>query len=195
MFVLIKPILIVCLLVSITLSASSQTVAHSASFHSDEIFIAPSYFHFSDKDNNFGAEGGTLEYTHRTSETLGLTLDLGYYTNSKSETDLKRTNNLFTITAGVTYIPRIFGKDSKLELLTHGLIGMVNYKTKIEQSIGTSKINKGGFSFNLGAALNYQVNNKMDWRILQADYIPTFFFNNTQSNYRLSTGLTFKWGY
>jgi len=194
MFVLKKLFIIFYLLGLITVSASSQTVAHSPTFHSDEIFIAPSYFHFSDKDDAFGAYGGTLEYTHRTSETLGLTLDLGYYTNTKNETDLKSTNNLLTITAGVTYIPRIFGNDSKLELLTHGLIGMVNYKAKLEQSIGTSKISKGGFCFNLGAALNYQISRKMDWRILQADYIPTFFFNSTQSNYRLSTGLTFKWG-
>ena len=192
---MLKSFVVICLLGSISLSASSQTVAQTNTFHSDEIFIAPSYFHFSDKDNNFGAYGGTLAYTHRTSETLGLTLDLGYYTNTKNETDLKRTNNIFTITAGLTYIPQIFGKNSKLELLTHGLVGMVNYKAKLEQSIGTSKINKGGFSFNLGAALNYQISNKLDWRIFQADYIPTFFFNTTQNNYRFSTGLTFKWGY
>ena len=187
------------LLLLMNFSASAQTPVVRRDtpptiVRSDEIFVGPSYLHFGDKDADFGAFGGTLEYTHWTSEKFGLTLDVGYYAHTEKETNLEQKNHIFTLSAGATYIPKLFGANSKLDLLTHALLGMVNYKTKLDIGVsGEDELSRGSFSFNLGAALNCYLSDKLDLRIIEADYIPTFFFSNTQNNFRLSTGLSFKW--
>jgi hypothetical protein len=161
----------------------------------DEFFTGPSYLHFDDKQESFGAYGGTLNYTHWTNSKFGLTIDLGYYTKSEKDNNFKQNNNFFTIGVGVSYKPKVFGGGSKFGLNTHALLEMFNYNSKIELSgIGETKSTRSSLGANLGASLEYRLNSKFDLRLLQVDYMPTFFGEGTQNNVRVSTGLELKFG-
>jgi Outer membrane protein beta-barrel domain len=63
--------------------------------------------------------------------------------------------------------------------------------------IGGAHTNVGGvgdssFSMALGAGIDSRIYPGFDWRIIQIDYLPTYFFGQTQHNARLSTGLVFR---
>lgn len=45
------------------------------------------------------------------------------------------------------------------------------------------------FSLALGAGIDTEIIHGLYWRVFQADYIPTYFFNQTQHNVRISTGI------
>ena len=161
----------------------------------DEFFAGPSYLHFDDKEESFGAVGATLSYTHWTNSKFGLTLDAGFYTKTEKEDDFKQKSNLFSIGVGVSYKPKLFGGISKLDLTTHALIGMMNYTTKVELSgVGENKVSRSSISANLGADISYRLTSKIDLRLLEIDYMPTFFGDGTQNNYRVSTGVEIKFG-
>jgi hypothetical protein len=66
--------------------------------------------------------------------------------------------------------------------------------------IGGAHSNWGGatstsFAMALGAGIDsriYEGSPSVDWRIIQMDYIPTYFFGHTQNNVRITTGLVFR---
>jgi hypothetical protein len=66
--------------------------------------------------------------------------------------------------------------------------------------IGGAHANWGGatstsFAMALGFGIDSRIvasNPGIDWRIIQFDYIPTYFFGRTQNNARVSTGLVFR---
>lgn len=162
-------------------------------FH--EFFVGPSYLHFGDKEVKFGAYGATLEYTYPLSTKVGLMIDGGYYQQTDKEDDFKQKNSIYTLSGGISYKPNLFGINSKLDLSTHALLGVANYKVKSEfGGSGSTSNSETSLSANLGVALNYKLNNKFDIRLMQVDYIPTFFAEATQNNYRLSVGLEMNFG-
>jgi len=161
----------------------------------DEFFVGPSYLHFGDKEQSFGAYGGTISYTHNLNSKFGLTIDAGYYTKTDKQDDYKQKNNIFTIGAGLTYKPNLFGMNTKLDFASHAYIGMMNYKSKVEiGGVGYGDESKSVLSANLGVSLSYKLNNKIDLRLLQVDYIPAFLSDGTQNNYRVSAGVEINLG-
>jgi hypothetical protein len=48
------------------------------------------------------------------------------------------------------------------------------------------------FSTAIGGGIDAKVGHGLSWRIIQGDYVMTQFFNNTQNNGRLSTGIVFR---
>lgn len=164
-------------------------------YYRNEFFIAPSYLHFGDKDYHIGAYGGSLGYTYKVSPKLGLTIDLGYYgkTQTDSLSDEKTKYSIYTFGLGLNYYPNLFGSNSKLGLSTHAYMGIMKLKSEFELGGSTYSTDKSSFCPNLGAALNYNLNAKWEIRLIQADYMPTFFFSGTQNNYRLSVGLGLRW--
>ena len=160
----------------------------------DEIYIIPGYMGFGDKNTKFGAIGVGIGYTKTISSSVGLTIDAGYYTHTQKDNYYKETSSLLNITAGVTYLPGSANNNKKrLSFSTHVLAGISSYtqKTKSPNS-NTVSTNNISFHANVGAALNLKLNRNFSIRLLQADYAPTFFFNTTQHNFRLSAGLVYK---
>jgi opacity protein-like surface antigen len=48
------------------------------------------------------------------------------------------------------------------------------------------------FAMAIGGGMDYDLNEKFSWRILQADYLLTRFGSSTQNNARLSTGIVYR---
>ncbi|HYJ37866.1 MAG TPA: outer membrane beta-barrel protein, partial [Chitinophagaceae bacterium] len=160
----------------------------SAQTFRSSLFGGPSYLHFGDQNTKFDGFGATLNYTYPLGKKVGLTIDGGYYMHIDKQGDFKESNNIFTLHGGISYNPKFFGSGSKLGLSTHALLGIANWKTKVEFPGGENKESETSFSANLGASLDYKLNSKFDLRLLQVDYIPTFFREDTQNNYRVSVG-------
>lgn len=62
--------------------------------------------------------------------------------------------------------------------------------------VGGAHFSGGGasdtsFSTAIGGGIDAKVGHNLTWRIIQGDYIMTQFFNDTQHNARLSTGIVF----
>ena len=65
--------------------------------------------------------------------------------------------------------------------------------------VGGSHGSQGSFSdtvlaFALGGGLDIRLSHRIAFRLLQADYLGTRYASQTQSNFRLSTGLVFHFG-
>jgi hypothetical protein len=63
--------------------------------------------------------------------------------------------------------------------------------------IGGAHFSGGGasdtsFSTAIGGGIDAKVGHNLSWRIIQGDYVMTQFFNDTQHNARLSTGIVFR---
>ena len=160
----------------------------------DEIFITPGYLHFGDKSTKLGTIGVGLGFTKTISPSIGLTLDAGYYIDTKKDNGYKDISSLLNVTAGITYTPGKANNSKKgLSFSTHVLAGISSYTQKSKSpNSNTVSTNNISFHANAGAALNLNLNRHFALRLLQADYAPTFFFNTVQHNFRLSAGLVYK---
>jgi hypothetical protein len=161
----------------------------------DEVYIIPGYIGFGDKNTKFGAIGVGIGYTKMISKSVGLTIDGGYYTHTKSENGYKDISNLLNATAGITYVPGGVSNKKGLSVSTHVLAGISNYTQKSKSpNFPTFTNSELSFHLNIGAALNLKLNKHFNIRLLQADYAPTFFYNTTQHNYRISAGVGYNIG-
>jgi hypothetical protein len=156
----------------------------------DELYIMPGYLHFGDKSTKFSSIGGAVGYTKYISPSVGLTLDAGYYTHTEKDNSFKETSGLLNITAGITYLPgNQLKSHSGFTVSTHAMASISSYMQKSTYAGNSYSNNDVSFHFNVGAALNMKLNQSLGIRLLQADYAPTFFYNTTQHNFRLSAGI------
>jgi hypothetical protein len=73
---------------------------------------------------------------------------------------------------------------SKVSPFAHVLLGGAHFSAG---GIGNSS-----FAMAIGGGMDYEINQKFSWRIIQGDYLMTRFFSQTQNNGRLSTGIIFR---
>ena len=62
--------------------------------------------------------------------------------------------------------------------------------------LGGAHVSSGGFgdtafAMGIGAGIDARIAGPLNWRIIQGDYLPTWFGNSRQNNVRLSTGIVF----
>lgn len=89
----------------------------------------------------------------------------------------------------IMYGPRFAYRKSKLVTPSaHALFGA------IRGSPGFDGISKSNFRFVLGVGgeIDIRISDKVAFRLVQADYMPTRFMNVRQDNIRFSTGLVFR---
>ena len=73
---------------------------------------------------------------------------------------------------------------SKVSPFAHVLLGGAHFSA--------GGIGDTAFSMAIGGGMDYQVNDRFSWRIIQGDYLMTRFFGDTQNNGRLSTGIIYR---
>jgi hypothetical protein len=73
---------------------------------------------------------------------------------------------------------------SKVSPFAHVLLGGAHFSA--------GGVGDTAFSMAIGGGMDYQVNDRFSWRIIQGDYLLTRFFGNTQNNGRLSTGIIYR---
>lgn len=158
-----------------------------------EFYLIPGYLHFGDNNQKFGSFGASVGYTKYLNSSFGLGIEGGYYLHSEKDNSYKQTYGLLNITAGINY--KFLSKqstDSKIELVAHAMAGISRYSQKTTFGSNSNSTSEISFHLNLGASINYKLNDWWTVRILQADYGPTFFYDATQHNFRISAGIVRK---
>ena len=80
--------------------------------------------------------------------------------------------------------PRVSASVGKFRPFAHALFGAAHIS---ESATGFSDSNTS-FAYTLGGGIDYRLISLLGWRV-QADFLQTRFFSNTQNNVRISTGL------
>jgi len=122
---------------------------------------------------------------------LGVSLEGGYYKHTDKQDNYEQKSSLYHITGGVSYQFNNLSKEGELYINSHVMLGISRLSDEVTSGTTTNHNKENSFHFNIGASLNKRINSYFLWRVLQADYAPTFYYDATQHNYRLSTGLVF----
>jgi len=161
----------------------------------DETYFMPGYLNFGEKNNKFGGIGIGVGYEKKISTGFGIGIDAGVYIKTEKQEDVKHTETLFPITGGVSYTP---GKApvprNGLSFSSHLYAGLMIYKQRVVVSGEGIGETLNSFCLNAGASLNLNLSRLLTIRLLQADYMPTFFGDETQHNFRAGAGLVLKLG-
>lgn len=73
---------------------------------------------------------------------------------------------------------------SRVSPFAHVLLGGAHF------SVGG--FGDSAFAMAIGGGMDYEINQRFSWRIIQGDYLLTKFGNDTQNNGRISTGVVFR---
>jgi outer membrane immunogenic protein len=135
----------------------------------------------------FSLVGASSTFVWNASERYSGVVDVGY----QRSTNINSTGNslgLMTYMAG----PRISFRGRKYTLFGQALAGGVR-----ANSNGLYN-NASGFAGSAGGGLDFQLTQRLSWRILQADYLLTRVpngSNDIQNNIRLTTGIVLRLGW
>ncbi|MGA9884137.1 MAG: hypothetical protein WBQ34_10500 [Candidatus Acidiferrales bacterium] len=139
-----------------------------------QVFGGYSYMHIGD-DPSLNTNGWEFSGQYNFSEWLGGVADFdGHYGTSQG---FNRNTHAFLFGPQISWPARV-------SPFAHLLIGGAH--TNWGGATSTS------FAMALGAGIDSRVFPGVDWRIIQMDYIPTYFFGHTQNNVRVSTGIVFR---
>jgi opacity protein-like surface antigen len=121
--------------------------------------------------------GWEASATYNWNKWLGITADVdGHYCCSGTD------QNLYDFLFG----PQINLGHGKLSPYVHGLVGVGHGSA--------GGFSENAFAFALGGGVDWNIHKRWGWRVVQADYLGTHFASYTQNNFRLSTGLVFRFG-
>jgi len=155
----------------------------------DQGYILPGYLHFGDNNTKFGTFGVSLGYTKSISTHLGVTIETGIHVKSEKDGDIKQTEQLIHATGGITYTagpPK--GPQGGLTFNAHLMGGLMSYTQKLKYGPDEFKSNTKSFCLQAGIAFDLRLKRRFSIRLFQADYMPTFFYDMTQHNFRVGAG-------
>ncbi len=157
-------------------------------------YIGPNYMRFGDKSVKYSTIGLTGEYNNMISPKIGLTIDAGYHTYSKSETGYKQISNFFTIDAGITYFPtKVLSSKPNMLFSTHAMLGITDWVQKYKITNGnTTSTSTLSINALLGVSFDWNVNSQLSIRLPQVDFMPTFFAKTIQPNLRIGAGIVLR---
>jgi len=161
-----------CLLVGLLLVSAITTIGQEEALTNPKLDLAvgTSFMHFGTA-SSVNLMGAGFSGQYRLSNRLGF---VGQFNASYGGGTSART--------------LLFGPEISLRRryspFAHILIGGAHL------SQGSSS--SGSFATEIGGGVDRNVEGKISWRLAQFDYIPTYFHQGRQDNFRLSTGLIFR---
>ena len=157
-----------------------------------ELHVVPGYYHFGDKNLKFGSIGVSIGASKYLGSSLGISVDGGYYNHSEKQNDYQQSEGFMHITGGINYrLPDIFKPSKRFCLTTHFRGGIANWIQKSSFMGNDFKNREQSLHFNLGGSLDMRIHQNWSIRLIQAEYAPTFFFDEMQHNYRLGAGIVY----
>lgn len=144
-----------------------------------------------------GQNGVNLEYTRNVSRHIGITGDASAHfhrdTRSTSVSTFTSKRDQYFLLGGLRFKA---GNDKRVQPFAHALFGASLFRgftSDIRTSGNVYTIDDAtSFAMAFGGGLDIRVNKRIDVRLFQADYTPTFFGSGRQNNFRLSCGIIFK---
>ncbi|MDX6383751.1 MAG: hypothetical protein QOK48_1324 [Blastocatellia bacterium] len=157
-------------------------------------------------DNRFKLNGLNLSATGYLTKRLGITGDFSANFGNRTDTFGTDTGNskvsLYNFTGG----PQLrFASTSKFTPYVHALAGLSRRSLTETFTTGTTNNftdSNTSFAMNFGGGVDYRLNKRFAWRLVQFDYNPIFlrgrtintvtFPNRTLNGFRFSTGIVIK---
>jgi opacity protein-like surface antigen len=144
-----------------------------------------------------GQNGLNLAYTRNITKNIGITGDASAHFHRDALTTSVRTftskRDQYFLLAGVQFKA---DNGKRLKPFAHALFGASLFRgftSDLRPSGNVYTIDDAtSFAMAFGGGVDISVNKRIDLRIIQADYTPTFFGSGRQNNFRLSVGLVFK---
>ena len=191
------------MIISLTACSASLSFAQTPDDQSKNQFFAGYSFNSADIntltiDPHRTAQNGiNLEYTRNITRHVGITGDASAHfhrdTRSKSGGTFTSKRDQYFLLGGLQFKT---GNGKRVQPFAHALVGASLFRGF------TSDIRPSGnvYTFDdatslamaLGGGLDIRVSKRIDLRLIQADYAPTFFGSGRQDNFRLSVGIVFK---
>jgi len=141
--------------------------------------------------------GVNLEYTRNVTKNVGITGDVSAHfhrdTSSINGGTFTRKRDQYFFLGGLQYKAH---NDSRLQPFAHALFGVALFRG-FTSNIGPSGNvftfdDATSFGMALGGGLDIRAGKRIDVRLVQVDYSPTYFGSGSQHNIRLSFGIIFK---
>lgn len=145
-----------------------------------------------------GQHGLNLAYTRRVSEHVGLTFDASAHFKRDDFTvnnlTFERKRDQYHFLGGVQFKSR--PGTSRVAPFAHVLAGGALFRgfaSSLTAAGNTYLIDDAtSFALAVGGGLDVRASKHFDLRVIQADYLPTFFGSTRQDNLRLSFGVVFR---
>lgn len=141
--------------------------------------------------------GVNLEYTRNINRHIGLTGDASVHFHRDSRSTgvsvFKSQRDQYFLLGGIQLRP---GNDERLRPFAHALFGASLFRGFTSDSRPAGIVytfdDATSFAMALGGGVDLRVGKRIDLRLIQVDYTPTFFGSGRQNNFRISTGIVFK---
>lgn len=144
----------------------------------------------SDPDR-FNTYGFNAAYTRYLTERFGLTGEFGAHFRQRGALDISK----YTYLGGITVLPfEGATTEDRATVFTHALFGAANNRFTFDNGVTRVSTSDTALAMALGGGVDLKVNKNVAVRLFQAEYAPTFFGNDQQHNFRLSTGLVLRFG-
>ncbi len=154
-------------------------------------------------DNRFRANGFHVAGTGYLTKRLGITGDFSAHFDTRNDffgtTTGQSKTSLYNITGGPQFR---FLNSSKFTPFVQGLAGVA--RRNLSETFTTTSYtdNPTSFALNLGGGVDYKINGRFAWRLMQFDYNPIFVRarivnstaipDRTLNGFRFSTGIVIK---
>jgi hypothetical protein len=146
-----------------------------------ELFGGYSHLFADLNDTSFNLDGVHVSAAENVNSWFGGVLDFSSNFGSNKGININAQS--------ITYGPRFSYRKSRFVTPSvHALFGGIRGSAGFD---GISKPN-WRFAVGVGAEVDLRINDRVAFRLFQADYMPTHFLNLRQDNIRVSTGLVFR---
>lgn len=197
-----KTLTALCLTFITAVCAFAQT---DGEYNKNEFFVGFSHQQI-DRGNYDGFNGAEGSYVRNVNRYLGIKGDVsGAFKNYKFEssfitntgTQTFRSENkesLYNFLGGVQIKDN--ASKARLKPFGHALAGVAHLRNKYSNSSNNVNFNgtftNTGFAAALGGGLDIKINDRFDFRAIQADYNPVRFSGYWSNNFRFGIGLVIK---
>ncbi len=165
--------------------------AHAQDKPKVEIFGGYSYLH-TDDALDLDLHGWNASVTGNLNKWFGIKADFsGHYTTEEISPGIKADLSGYLFLIGPQFAYR---KHDTWQPFGHVLLGAAHQQASARTPTGRFSTSDTAFAFVVGAGLDAHVIKPLAIRLFQADYVLTNFNDDTQHNFRLSTGLVLRLG-
>ena len=138
--------------------------------------------------------GFMVEFNQNVTRHLGIvtsfsgTYDTTGYFDQRSGRTFNARVQRYDLMAG----PRYNWRASGVTPFVHGLFGVAYMRAKFDNAMVPQVKSDTAFAMALGGGLDVHAGEHFDVRVIQVDYLPTFFNSKRQDNIRASAGIKIK---
>jgi opacity protein-like surface antigen len=157
-----------------------------------EIFGGYSYLHADDDNGGLDLHGWNASAAVNFKKWGGIVADFsGHYDTTTLSPGVRADLSAYLFLVG----PRFTYREHKvLQPFGHVLLGAARSYVKTDTTVGRISVNDSAFAMAIGGGLDAKIIDNLAIRLFQADYVLTRFNDQTQNNFRLSTGLVLRLG-